>query len=200
MALRADTARPDLAAQTAFCRKAEELGLTGPLSTSARLAGSDRAGQRALGSARVRSSSSSRRSGSQSPAVFVQQINTLSALTDGRVSLNVVAGHSPAEQRFYGDSSTTTSAMRARGVPGDLRGILAPRQAGQLSRPLLHGGERRARLDLRVAIPAPAELLIAGGSAQARELRSLTAIAGCACPSAGGARAAARAILAAGKP
>jgi len=37
------------------------------------------------------------RSGLISPLYFVQQINTLSALTDGRVSLNVVAGHSPAE-------------------------------------------------------------------------------------------------------
>jgi alkanesulfonate monooxygenase len=43
------------------------------------------------------------RSGLQSPAVFVQQINTLSALTGGRVSINVVAGHSPLEQRYYGD-------------------------------------------------------------------------------------------------
>lgn len=43
------------------------------------------------------------RSGLQSPTLFVQQVNTLSALIGGRVHLNVVAGHTPAEQRAYGD-------------------------------------------------------------------------------------------------
>lgn len=43
------------------------------------------------------------RPGLQSPTLFVQQINTLSALLPDRVSLNVVAGHSPAEQAAYGD-------------------------------------------------------------------------------------------------
>lgn len=43
------------------------------------------------------------RMGLMQPATFVQQINTLSGLIDGRVSLNVVAGSSMAEQRGYGD-------------------------------------------------------------------------------------------------
>ena len=43
------------------------------------------------------------RSGLMSPVAFVQQINTLSALIAGRFSLNIVAGHSPDEQRAYGD-------------------------------------------------------------------------------------------------
>ena len=43
------------------------------------------------------------RLGLMQPATFVQQINTLSGLIDGRVSLNVVAGSSTAEQRGYGD-------------------------------------------------------------------------------------------------
>jgi alkanesulfonate monooxygenase len=43
------------------------------------------------------------RSGLTSPVAFVQQVNTLSALIGGRLSLNVVAGHSPDEQRAYGD-------------------------------------------------------------------------------------------------
>jgi alkanesulfonate monooxygenase len=43
------------------------------------------------------------RSGLMSPVAFVQQFNTLSVLIGGRVSLNIVAGHSPAEQRSYGD-------------------------------------------------------------------------------------------------
>ena len=43
------------------------------------------------------------RSGLMSPTSFVQQINTLSALIDGRVAINIVAGSSAAEQRGYGD-------------------------------------------------------------------------------------------------
>jgi alkanesulfonate monooxygenase len=43
------------------------------------------------------------RLGLMQPATFVQQINTLSGLIDGRVSLNIVAGSSTIEQRGYGD-------------------------------------------------------------------------------------------------
>ena len=43
------------------------------------------------------------RSGLMKPATFVQQINTVSAFMPGRVSINVVAGSSIAEQRGYGD-------------------------------------------------------------------------------------------------
>ena len=43
------------------------------------------------------------RSGLFSPTMFVQQINTLSALIQGRILLNIVAGYSPEEQRAYGD-------------------------------------------------------------------------------------------------
>ena len=38
-----------------------------------------------------------------SPVTFVQQLNTLSNLIGGRFALNIVAGHSPEEQRSYGD-------------------------------------------------------------------------------------------------
>jgi alkanesulfonate monooxygenase len=44
------------------------------------------------------------RPGVMSPTVFVQQINTVSALTNGRVHINIVTGHSPHELRYYGDS------------------------------------------------------------------------------------------------
>jgi alkanesulfonate monooxygenase len=43
------------------------------------------------------------RSGLMQPTTFVQQFNTLSRLIDGRVSLNLVAGSSTAEQHGYGD-------------------------------------------------------------------------------------------------
>ena len=43
------------------------------------------------------------RMGLMQPATFVQQINTLSGVIDGRVSLNIVAGSSTVEQHGYGD-------------------------------------------------------------------------------------------------
>ena len=43
------------------------------------------------------------RSGLMQPAAFVQQVNTLSTLIDGRVAVNIVAGSAKAEQRGYGD-------------------------------------------------------------------------------------------------
>jgi len=43
------------------------------------------------------------RSGLFAPTMFVQQINTLSTLIQGRILLNIVAGYSPEEQRAYGD-------------------------------------------------------------------------------------------------
>jgi alkanesulfonate monooxygenase len=43
------------------------------------------------------------RAGLMQPVAFVQQVNTLSQLIGGRVSLNLVAGSSREEQRGYGD-------------------------------------------------------------------------------------------------
>ncbi len=43
------------------------------------------------------------RSGLLQPSTFVQQLNTLSGLIQGRVAVNIVAGSSTEEQRGYGD-------------------------------------------------------------------------------------------------
>lgn len=43
------------------------------------------------------------RSGIICPTYFVQQVNTFSALYNGRILLNIVAGHSPDENAYYGD-------------------------------------------------------------------------------------------------
>ncbi|WP_245790553.1 LLM class flavin-dependent oxidoreductase [Streptomyces monashensis] len=43
------------------------------------------------------------RPGLMTPPLFAQVVNTLSWMTDGRISLNIVAGISPAEQAGYGD-------------------------------------------------------------------------------------------------
>ena len=46
------------------------------------------------------------RSGVITPTLFVQQINTISSLTNGRVCVNLVTGHIPAELGYYGDFLT----------------------------------------------------------------------------------------------
>jgi len=103
-ATRAETALPDLSAQVDFCRQAEQSGIDSVL-VDLNVAKPDPialATALAVRTQRVRFIVAVR-SGLLSPTLFVQQINTLSALSKGRVSLNVVAGHSPAEQKSYGD-------------------------------------------------------------------------------------------------
>src|SRR5262245_48758183 len=41
-----------------------------------------------------------------SPTHFVQQVNAVSAFTNGRIAINVVSGQGSAELRYYGDFST----------------------------------------------------------------------------------------------
>jgi alkanesulfonate monooxygenase len=172
MALQHETARPDLAAQLAFCRLAEDFGFTGLLIDI----GATKPDPIVLASALGLGTRSIEfivacRSGLQSPAVFAQQINTLSALANGRVSLNVVAGHSPAEQRFYGDFLdheeryvrtgeflAICEAFWRHDKPVNYRGRYYAVENGMLGSTFV--SQRRHR----------PELLIAGGSAPAREL------------------------------
>jgi alkanesulfonate monooxygenase len=105
-ATRHDVARGsvDLESQARFCREAEALGIESllmnvgfahpdPLLLATSLAArTERIGFM-----------SAFRPGLMSPTLFVQQVNTFSNLFPGRISLNIVAGHSPAEQAFYGD-------------------------------------------------------------------------------------------------
>jgi alkanesulfonate monooxygenase len=101
---RLETALPDQQAQVEFCRSAEQCGIESllvdfnygkpdPILLSAVLGAH---------TSRIKFMIAIR-SGLLSPTLFVQQINTISVLTNGRVSLNVVAGHSPQEQKSYGD-------------------------------------------------------------------------------------------------
>ena len=100
---RARLALPDMEGWVRFARCAEEgrssrcccrLVVTSPTLSS----------WRAPSARRRRSLSLSWRIDSlMQPATFVQQINTLSGVIGGRVSLNIVAGSSMVEQRGYGD-------------------------------------------------------------------------------------------------
>ncbi len=98
------TALPDLDKQLQFARMAESLGMDSVLVDF----GHNKPDPIVLSTALGINTSKIKliiacRAGVMSPTIFVQQLNTLSALIGGRLSLNVVAGHSPEEQRYYGD-------------------------------------------------------------------------------------------------
>jgi alkanesulfonate monooxygenase len=98
------TGLPDLEHQIEFCRQAEKSGITGLLTDVGAAKPDPILMAAALGLATERIEFIvAYRSGLIPPTTFVQQLNTLAALVNGRISLNIVAGHSPLEQRYYGD-------------------------------------------------------------------------------------------------
>ncbi len=95
---------PDLDAHLEFCRAAENCHIESLLTA----VGFHRPDPIALSAALGVLTSKIKfmvacRSGLLSPTTFVQQVNTVSVLTHGRICLNVVGGHTPEEQRYYGD-------------------------------------------------------------------------------------------------
>jgi len=95
---------PDLASHAEFCRQAEESGIESLLVAF----GFHRPDPIALSGALGTLTQKIKfliacRSGVTSPTYFVQQVNTIAALTGGRVAVNIVVGHSPHEHRYYGD-------------------------------------------------------------------------------------------------
>jgi alkanesulfonate monooxygenase len=100
----AQSGAPDLDGLTGFCRRAEECGIESLLMAFGFHRPDPIVLSTALGlrTEKIKFLVASR-SGICSPTSFVQQINTLSLLTGGRVAINIVAGHSPHEQKFYGD-------------------------------------------------------------------------------------------------
>lgn len=167
-----ETGLPDLDNQIAFCREAESCGIDSLLVDFGWLKPDAIILSTALGLAtsRIRFIIAYR-SGLMSPTAFVQQLNTLSSMIDGRFSLNVVAGYSPEEQRAYGDFlahderyartaeflAVCNEYWRAGGV--DFGGRYYRIEGGRLLTPFVSSDGARAP-----------ELLIAGGSEQARDL------------------------------
>jgi alkanesulfonate monooxygenase len=95
---------PDLEARTDFCRRGEELGIDSVLTAFA----SNMPDTMLVAAALAPLTNKIKfivayRPGLISPTLFVQQVNTLSTLANGRVSLNIVIGHSQQEQAGYGD-------------------------------------------------------------------------------------------------
>ena len=94
----------DLQAQIELCRRAERNGIESMLMAFSFTRPDPLLLATAIGAATEKIAFLvACRSGIFSPTAFVQQINTLSVLTNGRVAINIVAGHSPHEQAYYGD-------------------------------------------------------------------------------------------------
>jgi len=97
-------ALPDMEGWTKFARHAEEAGIESVLLSFSRYEPDTILIACAVGRATKKLKFIvAYRSGLMQPTTFVQQINTLSGLMQGRVSLNIVAGSSAIEQRGYGD-------------------------------------------------------------------------------------------------
>ena len=97
-------ALPDMEGWVRFARYAEEAGIESVLLSFSRYEPDTIFVACAVGQATTKLKFIvAYRLGLMQPATFVQQINTLSGVINGRVSLNVVAGSSALEQRGYGD-------------------------------------------------------------------------------------------------
>jgi alkanesulfonate monooxygenase len=100
----AETGLPDLGRQTEFCCCAEQCGIDSLLVDFGWSKPDPILLSVALGMATKKIKLIvAYRSGLIGPTSFVQQLNTLAHLVQGRFSLNIVAGHLPEEQRYYGD-------------------------------------------------------------------------------------------------
>jgi alkanesulfonate monooxygenase len=96
--------RPDLDALVHFCRHAEECGFESLLTAFSFARPDPLTLASALGMLTTKIKFMvAVRSGTITPTLFVQQVNTVASLTGGRVCINVVAGHTPDELHYYGD-------------------------------------------------------------------------------------------------
>lgn len=96
--------RPDMKGWLRFAVQAEESGIDSVLISFSRYEPDPLITSCALGMVTKKLKFiAAYRLGLMQPAIFVQQVNSISALTDGRITLNIVAGSSVAEQRGYGD-------------------------------------------------------------------------------------------------
>jgi len=166
------TGLPDLEAQIDFCRKAEQIGIQGLLTDFGASKPDSILLATALGLATTKIEFIiAYRSGLIMPTSFVQQLNTLSALIGGRLSLNIVAGHSPEEQAYYGDFLPREQRYARTAEFLELCLALWRRNG-----PVTYDGRFYQTKDTRLNTPYVAnqrtfpEIFIAGGSNEAQEL------------------------------
>ncbi len=163
-------ALPDFEALVAFCRHAEECGIESLLTAG----GFHRPDPIALASALGMLTSRIKfmvaaRSGLMAPTTFVQQVNTAGALTHGRICLNIVAGHTPAEQAAYGDFLSHDERYARTGEFLTICNALW-RSDAPFSFSGSHFRVENARINIRFPDPNGPEIFIGGASSQAVEL------------------------------
>lgn len=96
--------RPDFNGWIHFAKHAEEAGIESVLVSFSRYEPDPLVVACALGQATQKLKFiAAYRSGLMQPTTFVQQVNTVSTLIEGRIALNIVAGSSSLEQHGYGD-------------------------------------------------------------------------------------------------
>ena len=96
---------PDLDAQLAFCLLAEKFDIDSMLMAFSYYMPDPFPHITALGMGTKKMKFIlAYRPGLLSPTLFVQMVNTVSTILDGRIHLNIVAGHSAKEQLYYGDN------------------------------------------------------------------------------------------------
>ena len=175
--LSAAVALPEIAAQVAFCREAEQSGIDSVLVDIS----SGKPDSMVLGMALAAATERlkfmvAHRPGLMSPTLFAQQVNTFSTLASGRITLNMVAGYSPAEQLTYGDRVAHDARYER------MREYLTIcNRFWSAEEPVNFSGQHYRIEDGRLKTPFVApdrvapEIYIGGGSANAREAASALA-------------------------
>ena len=111
------------------------------------------------------------RSGVMSPTLFVQQVNSVSALTGGRICLNVVGRPYPGGARLLRRLPRARRALLAhRRVPSGLRCLLASRRRSQFRRDAVPHREGKLNIPFVAPDRGRPEIFLGGGSALAEQL------------------------------
>jgi len=175
-------ALPDMEGWTRFARGAEEAGIESVLLSFSRYEPDTIMIACALGRATAKLKFIiAYRSGLMQPATFVQQINTLSTLIDGRLAINIVAGSSTEEQRGYGDYLehderyaraeeflSICDAFWRDGAGVSFDGRYYRVENGRLNTPFLNGGRTSPEIYVAGHSEAAERLAFAKGSAWLR--------------------------------
>jgi len=177
--LAASAALPELSAQIAFCREAEQVGIDSVLVDFNAGKPDPMVLALALATATERLEYMvAHRPGLMTPTLFVQQVNTFSSIAPGRILLNMVAGHSPAEQLTYGDALAHGERYaRMREYLTVCRLFWRDEGPVNFSGQYYHIEQGRVKTPFLSAGRCGPEICLGGGSANARE--AACAVADC---------------------
>ena len=138
-------ALPDMEGWVRFARCAEEAGIESVLLSFSRYEPDTIFVACAVGQAtRSLKFIVAYRLGLMQPATFVQQINTLSGVIGGRVSLNIVAGSSTVEQRGYGRVSQCVPVVLGQQWRREFQWKVLPDRTWQAVNPVSGAGSNHA--------------------------------------------------------